>query len=139
MTDPLDHVEQLGAWLRDTDIGLLELRGPGGTLRLLSDGASVRVLDTEDPSPVAAPTIAVRASSPGVFLDRHPLHVQPIASIGADVRAGEPLGFLQIGPLLMAVPAPCAGTLLDVLAVHGAIVGYGEPLFELLPTEGEQR
>jgi len=138
MTNPLDHVEQLGAWLRDTDIALLELRGPPGTLRLLSDGTSVRVVDADEPSAAAAPTIAVRALSPGVFLDRHPLHVQPIASIGADVRAGEPLGFLQIGPLLMAVPAPCAGTLVDVHAAHGATVGYGEPLFELLPIEGEQ-
>ena len=64
MTNPLDHVEQLGAWLRDTDIALLELRGPPGTLRLSSDGTSVRVVDADEPSAAAAPTIAVRALSP---------------------------------------------------------------------------
>jgi acetyl-CoA carboxylase biotin carboxyl carrier protein len=138
MTNPLDHVEQLGTWLKDTGIGLLELRGPHGTLQLLSDGTSARVVGAEQPLSTEAPTAAVRASSPGVFLDRHPLHVEPIVSIGADVRADGPLGFLQVGPLLTPVLAPCAGTLVDVFATHAAIVGYGEPLFELLPMEGEQ-
>ena len=38
MKDLRDHVEELCAWLVTTDIGLLELRGPMGTLRLLHDG-----------------------------------------------------------------------------------------------------
>ena len=93
MTNPLDHVEQLGAWLRDTDIALLELRGPPGTLRLSSDGTSVRVVDADEPSAAAAPTIAVRALSPGVFLEhqrrsrRSALMFAP-ASLWASCRSG---------------------------------------------------
>lgn len=137
MSNPLDHVAQLSAWLKDADLALLELRGPSTNLRLVNDGASVRVVEGEESPPVDATSITVRAPSPGIFLDRHPLHERAIALVAADVRAGESLGFLQVGPLLMAVPAPRAGTVTDVLAAHGAIVGYGTPLFVLRPFEGE--
>ena len=137
MTDPLDHVEQLSAWLKDTGIGLFELRGPAGTLRLLNDGMSVQVSKVDKAERAPARTISVRAPSLGIFLDRHPLHEHAVAPIGADVAAGEPLGFLQVGPLLTSVPAPQAGNIIEVLVEHGAIVGYGVPLLELEPIEGE--
>lgn len=137
MSNPLDHVDRLSAWLKDANLALLELRGPNATLRLVNDGASVRVVKGERSPRVAAPSITVRAPSPGIFLDRHPLHGRAIALVAADVRAGDPLGFLRIGPLLVAVPAPRAGTLTDVLVAHGTIVGYGTPLFTLQPIEGE--
>ena len=136
MSNPLDHVDQLGAWLKGADLALLELRGPGANLRLVNDGASLRA-EGEEPLSADAPTITVGAPSPGIFLDRHPLHDRAIAAVAADVRAGEPLGFLQVGPLLMAVPAPRAGLVTDVLAAHGTIVGYGAPLFVLQPIEGQ--
>ncbi|MGY8630979.1 biotin/lipoyl-containing protein [Bradyrhizobium sp. 14AA] len=137
MSNPLDHVDKLSAWLKDADLALLELRGPSATLRLVNDGASVRVVEGEESPSVDAPSMTVRAPSPGIFLDGHPLHERAIALAAADVRAGDPLGFLQIGPLLLAVPAPRAGTVTDVLVAHGTIVGYGTPLFVLQPIEGE--
>jgi acetyl-CoA carboxylase biotin carboxyl carrier protein len=136
MSNPLDHVDQLSVWLRDAGLALLELRSPSATLRLVNDGASVRVIEGEEIPSVDAPSITVRAPSPGIFLDRHPLHQHAIA-LDADVRAGEPLGFLQIGPLLLPVPAPRAGGVTHVLIEHGTVVGYGEPLFLLRPIEGE--
>ena len=48
MRNPLDHVDELCAWLAATDIGLLELIGPTGTLRLLHDGASVEIQDVDE-------------------------------------------------------------------------------------------
>jgi len=137
MSNPLDHVDQLSVWLKDAGLALLELRGPSATLRLVNDGASVHALEGEESPPVDAPSTTVRTPSLGIFLDRHPLHERAIAFPAANVRAGDPLGFLQIGPLLLAVPAPQAGTVTDVLVVHGTVVGYGAPLFVLRPTEGE--
>ncbi|MGY4503975.1 acetyl-CoA carboxylase biotin carboxyl carrier protein [Bradyrhizobium sp. GM24.11] len=137
MSNPLDHVAQLSAWLKDADLALLELRGPSANLRLVNDSASVRVVEGEESPSVDATSMTVRAPSPGIFLDRHPLSERAIALVAADVPAGEPLGFLQVGPLLMAVPAPRTGTVTDVLAAHRTIVGYGTPLFVLRPIEGE--
>ncbi|WP_271621512.1 hypothetical protein [Bradyrhizobium sp. CCBAU 51745] len=127
----------MSAWLKDANLALLELRGPNATLRLVNDAASVRVVEGEESSSLDAPPLTVRARSPGIFLDRHPLHERAIALVAVDVRAGDPIGFLQIGSLLLAVPAPRAGTLTDVLVAHGAIVGYGTPLFALQPIEGD--
>jgi len=137
MSNPLDRVDQLSVWLKEADLALLELRGPSATLRLVNDGASVRVGEGEESPSVDVPSMTVRAPSPGIFLDRHPLHERAIALVAADVRAGDPLGFLQIGPLLLAVPAPRGGTVIDVLVAHGTMVGYGAPLFVMQPIEGE--
>jgi acetyl-CoA carboxylase biotin carboxyl carrier protein len=136
MTNPLDHIEELTAWLAATDIGLLELSGPLGAVRLLNDGVSVHVADGAAPIPTDARIVGVRSPSVGVFLDRHPLHERAIATIGAAVQAGEPLGFLRVGPLLTPVLAPQAGTVSEVLVEHSTVVGYGTPLFELQPIGG---
>jgi biotin carboxyl carrier protein len=69
----------------------------------------------------------------GVFLDRHPLRLQPAAPPGAEVQAGEPIGFMRIGALLRVVEAPAHGIVLDALAAHGDVVGYGAPLFAFEP------
>jgi acetyl-CoA carboxylase biotin carboxyl carrier protein len=131
MTDAFDHVDQLCAWLADTDIGLLELRSPTGTLRLLHDGTGVTVRTVDQAEQAHRPELIVRASAPGVFLHQHPLRDRAIATIGDEIPADAPLGLLQIGPLLVPVSASITGTVTDVLAPNGTIVGYGTPLFEL--------
>ena len=139
MTNPLDHVGQLCEWLGATDIAVLELCGPSGTLRLSNDGSSVRVHNIDESTPASPHEIAVGAPSPGIFLDRHPLHERAMAAVGAHFQAGEPLGFLQVGPLLTPVASPQAGTVVEVLVEHGTVVGYGEPLFQLQSSEGVVR
>ena len=75
----------------------------------------------------------MQAAGIGVFLDRHPLREHAVAPIGAVVVADAPLGFLQVGALLMAVRSPQHASVTDILAKHGQVVGYGTPLFELQP------
>jgi acetyl-CoA carboxylase biotin carboxyl carrier protein len=135
MADVFDHVDQLCARLASTDIGLLELRSPTQTLRLLHEGTAVAVqtVDEADAIRQQQPALLVRASAPGAFLCRHPLRERAITAIGEEFHAGDLLGFLQVGPLLLPVVAPLAGMVTDVLARHGTIVGYGAPLFELQP------
>jgi acetyl-CoA carboxylase biotin carboxyl carrier protein len=135
MTDAFDHVDQLCAWLARTDIGLLELKSPSQTLRLLHEGTAVAVQTVDGAEAIRQqpPALIVRASAPGAFLCRHPLRERATIATGEEFHAGDPLGFLQVGPLLLPVLAPLAGTVTDVLARHGTIVGYGAPLFELQP------
>jgi acetyl-CoA carboxylase biotin carboxyl carrier protein len=139
MTNPLDHIDKLCAWLGETDIGILELAGPTRRLRLLHQGDSVarEIVGEAAATGDASSTIIVGAPAVGVFLDRHPLRLEPIAPVGADKLAGAPLGFLRVGQLLAAVAAPRDGIVMDVLVEHGTLVGYGTALFELKPTQGE--
>jgi len=121
-----DQVHQIAAWLAATDIGLLELRGPALELRLRNDGGQVQAAPD-------APPVTASAGSVGVFLHRHPLHETPLAPIGETVRAGQPLGLLQIGALLLPVPAPQDGVVTALPVAHSTLVGYGTPLVELQP------
>jgi acetyl-CoA carboxylase biotin carboxyl carrier protein len=139
-----DQIQQIARWLAATDIGLLELRGPGHTLVLRNDGAAVELIEQEDGAPMdvsaassaladttAPDLLTVNAPSLGVFLHRHPLRAEALAAPGAAVHAGQALGLLQIGSLLLPVPAPADAFVIEALAEHGAVVGYGTPLFAL--------
>ncbi|MBI5717172.1 MAG: acetyl-CoA carboxylase biotin carboxyl carrier protein subunit [Burkholderiales bacterium] len=127
MSDTL--VRQLSEWLAATDIALLELRGPGVQVRLHHDGKRVEPIPGDEPlTPAAAEDVVVRAHSVGIFLHTHPLHETPLATPGQCVTAGQTIGLLRIGALLLPVTAPGPGTFVDHTAQHGSTVGYGTPL-----------
>ncbi|WP_198083853.1 acetyl-CoA carboxylase biotin carboxyl carrier protein subunit [Variovorax sp. E3] len=123
---------QFAEWLADTDIGLFELHTPHGSLRLGREGGEIVELPLLDAADAVAPTV-VRAPSVGVFLRSHPLADAPLARIGEQVPAGQTVGLLQIGPLLLPVTTAEAGEIAAMCVAHGLPVGYGMPLVELHP------
>ena len=129
----LERVAQLSAWLANTDIGLLELRTPQGILRLGRQGGDMVELPMEEEEEDEAEPVTAKASSVGLFLHTHPVATEPLARIGQRVDAGQLIGLLNIGPLLLPVSAPQAG-IVDALHVESGIaVGYGAPLIDLHP------
>jgi acetyl-CoA carboxylase biotin carboxyl carrier protein len=138
MTMHIDQLQQLSAWLAATDVALLELRGPDEHLRLRHDGTRVEVVEDDAPPTQEGPSanagrIVATAISVGVFLHHHPLQQTPLARSGTRVRAGQTLGLLQIGSLLLPVSVPQAAVVTGPLVEHGETVGYGTPLIELQP------
>lgn len=132
MQDVALRTPQLAAWLASTDIGLLELRTPLGTLRLgrlCDDIVELPVEVTEAESEL----VSVQALSVGVFLHSHPLAAAPLVRTGERVAAGQAVGLLKIGPLLLPVTAPQAGIVDGIHAADGLAVGYGTPLVDLHP------
>jgi len=135
---PLKHVGQISAWLAGTDIALLELRGPGASLMLRQHHGRVTLDLGENAACVERPLGAadrVTAASVGVFLHRHPLHEAPLVRLGERVQAGQTLGLLRVGTLLLAVPAPRPGIVAAMPVAHNTAVGFGTCLFELLPLQ----
>jgi len=130
MQDTALRTPQLAAWLAGTDIGLLELRTPQGTLRLGRQGDEIIELPDEE---AELELLAIRAPSLGVFLQSHPLAAVPLVRIGQRVEAGQTIGLLKIGPLLLPVTAPQAGIVDSIHAADGLAVGYGAQLFDLHP------
>ena len=132
----MDQLHQLSAWLAATDIRLLELSGPGVHLRLQHDGARVEVVDADatwPPQggvPAEIPRCVARAGSVGIFLHHHPLREELLAPPGARIRAGQTLGLLRIGSLLLPVTAPEDGVVIGTLVPDGEAVGFGTPLLE---------
>jgi acetyl-CoA carboxylase biotin carboxyl carrier protein len=90
--------------------------------------------DVDDDADTAATALTVAAPGVGVFLRRHPLRTDDLVVPGSAVAAGQVLGLLQIGPLLRPVLAPADAIVKNLLAPHGAPVGYGTPLATLSPT-----
>ncbi|MGJ7533088.1 MULTISPECIES: acetyl-CoA carboxylase biotin carboxyl carrier protein [unclassified Variovorax] len=130
MQDAALRTPQLAAWLAGTDIGLLELRTPEGTLRLGRQGDEIVELPDEEAEPEL---LKIHAPSLGVFLQSHPMATTPLVRIGQRVEAGQIVGLLKIGPLLLPVTTPQAGIVDSIHATDGLAVGYGAPLFDLHP------
>ena len=128
-------IRQLAAWLAETDIDFLELRGPDVQLEIHRDGATTigaTNLQAPLPQPTATPAhTTVCAASVGVLLDRIPGRPMPLWSPGSAVQAGSLLGLLQVGPLLLPVNAPCDGWPGAWRVPPGSTVGYGTPLVDL--------
>ena len=133
MNVPMTKIaRQLEAWLRATPINTMELRGPGTFIHL------TQVTDNNpnsDPVAVTQPedkaSTIVRAGSVGVVMHAHPLRDDPWIQIGQQVRAGQTVALLQIGAVLLPVPAPHDGVVRQVLADNGHIAGYGDGLVEI--------
>ena len=122
----------LSGMLEGTSIGLLELTTPEETIRLRrGDAPHPPPLAAAEPPMRAHPPGLVAAPCPGVLRTAHPAQDGPLAQAGRHVAAGEVVGLVQVGPLLVHVAAPTSGVVGEVLAENGAIVGYGTPLLRL--------
>ena len=145
--DAARRIAQLGDWLAPTDIAVLEFTTPDLRIRLDRDvrpaprtgaapapGADGPTVTTgkDDAQRANRPAASVVAAhSVGIFLDTHPLATAPLAAVGARVAAGQPIGLLRIGALLLPVTAPADAVVERVLATPGEAVGHGTPLFAL--------
>lgn len=131
-----EGLEAVTAALAATDIAWLELRGPGVALCLRQDAGRVEPADpAQAPAHAASQGAAhtVKAASVGVYRHAHPLQAEPLARPGQAVRAGQVIGLLQVGALLLPVAAPQDGRLLAHLLDDGGLAGWGTPLATLAP------
>jgi acetyl-CoA carboxylase biotin carboxyl carrier protein len=130
-----DQLRDLTAWMDEAGIDELELVGPSFRLRLGGSGQQTPVdpaveLD-RGATPESTPSRQiVAAPTAGLFLHRHPLHATMLAPEGAEVKAGQALGLLRIGPLLVPVTAPRDGIVGAMLVAHETVVGFGTGLVE---------
>jgi acetyl-CoA carboxylase biotin carboxyl carrier protein len=143
---PFDHIEQLSAWLAQAGIDRLELSGPDGRLCLGRAAPDDNGPDDADAAIQAAEAeidgehgFEVRAPGAGILLHRHPMRDTPLAPCGVRIRAGQTVALLQIGALLVPVDALCDGIVTNLLADHGALVGFGTEIIELSATQSENQ
>lgn len=135
-----DQLRDLSTWMAAAGIDELELTGPSVRLRLTRDDPQTTMDQADDPPRDAAPhpgpsSQVVTASTVGHFLHRHPLHETALAPVGTQVRAGQVIGLLRAGMLLVPLLAPEDGLIGATLVPHGTIVGFGTGLIELQPIE----
>jgi acetyl-CoA carboxylase biotin carboxyl carrier protein len=134
-------IEELTKLLNETGLTEIEIE---------QDGQRVRVARAAAAAPVAAPPrlempqpVAESASAP-LDLSKHPGVVispmvgtayaaaepgaRPFIEIGSKVKAGDTLLIIEAMKTMNQIPAPRAGTVIQILFEDGQPVEFGEPL-----------
>lgn len=134
-----DYIAGIAASLASAGIEEFELTAPGRRVRLRRGATqqapvTLKGRASSDAEAVQDPRRDLISSpSVGAFLHGHPSQGEPLVVPGDAVSAGQLVGLLQIGPILLPVVAPKHGTIAAVLASDGAPVGYADPLIQLSP------
>ncbi|MDR0293916.1 MAG: acetyl-CoA carboxylase, biotin carboxyl carrier protein [Oscillospiraceae bacterium] len=73
----------------------------------------------------------VRAPLVGVFYTAPSPDAEPFVREGSRVRKGDTLCIIEAMKLMNEIESTCGGVVGQVLAENGAMVEYGQPLFEI--------
>jgi acetyl-CoA carboxylase biotin carboxyl carrier protein len=140
-TPAIDHdvIRDLAKLLDETGLSEIEFQRDGVSIRVARNlsppVARVRAPDLAIAAPAAAAPIDP-AKHPGVvaspmvgtaYLEASP-GARPFVEIGSQVKAGETLIIIEAMKTMNQIPAPRAGTVIQILVEDGRPVEYGEPL-----------
>src|SRR5580704_1846026 len=83
--------------------------------------AAVAADPAQHPGVIVSPMVgtAYRGSAPGA---------RPFVEVGAQIRAGDPVIIIEAMKTMNQIPAPRAGTVVQILVEDGQPVEYGQPL-----------
>ena len=139
-------VRRLAGILNDTGLSEIEVEHDGLRIRVartLTAAASVAVAAplpapvaaapaAEAPAPAAAPAVAAGDAVKSPMVGTVYLQPQPDApafvKVGDTVAEGQTLMIVEAMKTMNPIPAPRAGKVLEILAVNGQPVEFGEPL-----------
>lgn len=110
-------------------VAAFEGAGPGLVLRLKFGRPRAGAPALPPPAPDAD---AIRSPGMGVVAWRHPLGGHEPVPEGARVNTGQLVAFLQGDDVLEPIVAQRGGGLGPRRVAEGALVGYGQPLVDLL-------
>jgi acetyl-CoA carboxylase biotin carboxyl carrier protein len=133
-----DVIRELAKLLEETGLTEIEFERDGTSIRvarhLSAPAGRTRVVD---PPLAAAPVLPVEpAQHPGAiaspmvgtaYLGPAP-GAKPFVEVGSHVKAGETLLIIEAMKTMNQIPAPRAGTVIQILIEDGQPVEYGQPL-----------
>ncbi|MCE2574180.1 biotin/lipoyl-containing protein [Komagataeibacter sp. FNDCR2] len=133
-----EQIAQMATWLAQAGLDSLELSNEAAGLKLrirVGQAAIAAVSPTVAAPPAQAGTamVAVKAPYFGHLCLTHPLRDAPFAPVGAKVGQGDVVALLTLDTLQVPVPAPVAGTVVDIVAQPDALVGYGAVILNIQP------
>lgn len=136
----ISDIPQVASWLSEAGIATYELTGPDyriclrrGVKARSRRGLSAGLAQDSAGSARGQPDAVVASPGVGVFLRAHPVQEATLVEPNDPVAAGQPLGLLQVGPILLPVLSPRDGTVASIIATDRSLVGYGDPLVALKP------
>jgi len=138
--DP-DMIRELAKLLDETGLTEIEFERDGVSVRVAKNFAPARPRSAEAPSSTVVETTAAPAASDPAH---HLGHVaspmvgtayrgpspgaRPFVEVGSQVKIGDTLLIIEAMKTMNQIPAPRAGTVVQILVEDGQPVEYGEPL-----------
>ncbi len=138
-----DVIRALAKLLDETGLTEIEFERDGVSIRVARYGAppAGRARSAEAPLPASGPAAAAAlpadptqhpglVASPMVgtaYLGGAP-GARPFVDVGSQVKAGDTLIIIEAMKTMNQIPAPRAGTVIQILVEDGQPVEYGEPL-----------
>jgi len=142
-TPAIDHeaIRELAKLLDETGLTEIAVERDGVSIRVArhSGGGHGRARAAELAAPTAvtsAPLSSDPAQHPGLvaspmvgtaYLAPEP-SARPFVEVGTAVKTGEPLMIIEAMKTMNQIPAPRAGTVIQILVEDGQPVEYGQPL-----------
>src|SRR4051794_7884453 len=141
----VDHelIRALAKLLDDTGLTEIEFERGGQRVRVARHGPAAVAVAPVLRANMIEPTV-LPSGSGTVDLSKHPGVVtspmvgpccrapepgtRPFVEVGSRVRAGEPLLIVEAMKTMNQIPAPRAGTVIQILIEDGPPVEFGEPL-----------
>lgn len=110
----------------------LEISRPDGQIRIVVSGEGGACISTQLAPRRASGSapVVVKAPLAGHFCAEHPAAAAP-QTLPRSVSAVDLLGFIRVGHVLLPLRAGHSGVLTRLLAEPDALVGFGDPLFEI--------
>lgn len=142
LTSP-EVLEQITCWSQQAGVSEVEIETDAGESISISLQASGKISSSERSSQalpvVDTPIRTAGAKAPlspcvGRFVERHSHYGNVPVAEGTTLRAGEIVGFVKTGPLLVASRSVQNVIVTDILVKAGDLVGFGDPLFKVEPT-----
>ena len=90
-------------------------------------------LDEEEETTILLGAPKVGVMRRGRYVKGKPVGKGPVVEVGASIKKGQVLGFVEQLGTFVAIEAPQAGELVAFLADEGSPVEYGEPVCEIAP------
>ncbi|ANL30612.1 hypothetical protein AMC90_PB00294 (plasmid) [Rhizobium phaseoli] len=111
----------------------LEISRPDGQIRIVVSGEGGARISVPAATPRASnsATVVVKAPLAGHFCAEHPAAAVTPQTLPRFVSDADILGFIRVGHVLLPLRAGHSGALTRLLAEPGALVGFGDPLFEI--------
>ncbi|MCF1494986.1 hypothetical protein GOZ83_22775 [Agrobacterium vitis] len=124
-----DVIATLTAWLEQAGVSAIAIERDDQQIKIVMAGGAAQISRQTRDKQKPASSMTVKAPCVGHFLAHHPARAYDVAKEATVIKAGDTVGFIKIGPLLLNVTAPQDGILGEALVKSGTLVGYGDPLF----------
>ncbi|MFK0207074.1 acetyl-CoA carboxylase biotin carboxyl carrier protein [Agrobacterium sp. NPDC090283] len=127
-------IADLAAHLERNNVSAIEIETPDGSLKIVAMAggqapAGERPIEAAKVQ-VKAGDILARAPMAGIFTPAHPQRSDRAVQTGQSVTKGEIVAFVAAWPVIVPIIAEKTGTVSEIVAEAGALVGYGSTLLK---------